>query len=73
MLFYHPYFFNIFIDDLASELTEKYSNDPLPHCLFYADDIKLNHENKKDMQKMLDICFKWAEENGMEFNIVGFP
>jgi len=44
-----PLLFNIFIDDLASELTERYPNDPLPNCLFYADDNKLNNENKDDM------------------------
>jgi len=64
-----PLLFNIFIDDLAQQLTNAYPNDPLPHCLLYADDIKLNHNNIKDLQNMLDICSTWAENNGMEFNI----
>eukprot|EP00833_Pecoramyces_ruminatium_P015064 jgi/Orpsp1_1/1189096/evm.model.d7180000069483.1 len=64
-----PLLFNVFIDDLAQQLTDTYPNDPLPHCLLYADDIKLNHNNIKDLQNMLDICSNWAEINGMEFNI----
>ena len=63
-----PLLFNIFIDDLARKLTLLYPNDPLPHCLFFADDIKLNHPDPNHLQKMLFECSKWADENGMEFN-----
>eukprot|EP00833_Pecoramyces_ruminatium_P012579 jgi/Orpsp1_1/1186611/evm.model.d7180000051921.1 len=64
-----PLLFNIFIDDLAMKLTLSYPNDPLPHYLFFADDIKLNHYSLSALQNMLNICSRWAEENGMEFNI----
>ena len=64
-----PLLFNIFIDDLAQEITQLYPNDPLPHCLFYADDIKLNHNDKEEIQKMLNICSAWAKRNNMKFNI----
>ena len=36
-----PILFNIFINDLATEITEKFPNDPLSHCLFYAEYMKL--------------------------------
>ena len=64
-----PLLFNIFIDDLAEYLNQRYPNDPLPHSLFFADDIKLNHKNKMSLQYMLRICSLWAKENGMEFNV----
>jgi len=63
-----PLLFNVFIDDLAIKLTNKYPNDPLPHCLLFADDIKLNHFDKIKLQEMLNICSNWADINGMEFN-----
>ena len=70
-----PLLFNIFIDDLASKLTQTFENEeekkkyPLPHCLFYADDIKINHSSASAIQEMLNICSEWADNNGMEFNI----
>ena len=63
-----PLLFNVFIDDLAEKITKKFPNDPLPHCLFFADDIKLNHWEELKLQEILNICSEWAHQNGMEFN-----
>jgi len=65
-----PFLFNIFIDDLASSLSSNWPNDPFPHSLFFADDIKLNHSSLEYLQDMPDICYRWSLDNGMEFNVL---
>lgn len=64
-----PILFDIFIDDLANKI-DQYStqSNPAPG-LFFADDIKLQHTDKKQMQNMLDDCYTWATNNGMAFGL----
>lgn len=64
-----PILFDIFIDDLAL-IIDQYStlSNPSPG-LFFADDIKLQHNNQNQMQKMLDDCYTWTLNNGMAFGI----
>jgi len=64
-----PLLFNIFIDDLASTLSFKWPNVFFPHSLFFDDDIKLNHTSLVQLQDMLDVCYRWSLDNGMEFNV----
>ena len=64
-----PFLFDLFIDDLAEELNSVELPNPLPHALFFADDIKLHHREPWRLQAMLDICYHWCISNGMTINI----
>jgi len=74
-----PILFNVFIDDLASELEETaIKNTPKqmfnatkfysPQLLF-ADDLLMQNEKKRIVQMMLTTAQDWSERNGMIFNI----
>ncbi len=40
----------------------------VPNHLLFADDTALHATNKKDMQKLFDICDKWIKDYGMIFS-----
>ena len=68
-----PTLFNIFFDDLVSQLKQKFAGAQfsfgthLP-VLAYADDLVLISNSAPEMQKMLDFCYSYARENEFEFN-----
>lgn len=61
-----PFLFNIFIDELAHELSR---GRFVTQSLLYADDIALKATNWKDAQQLVAVCEKWAFENGMTWGI----
>ena len=67
-----PILFNIFINDLLKELEESNLGASIWNIkistLGFADDIVLISDNKRCMQKLVDICQSWAAKNGMEFS-----
>jgi hypothetical protein len=63
-----PLLFNIFIDDLASELEGKTLLEN-GTALFYLDDICLKSKNQATLQSMLIICHNWSIKNKINFNI----
>ena len=68
-----PILFLLFIDDLVEALHESGLGIPLNKfimsVLAYADDITLMSLKVDKLQSLLDICFTWAENNGMEFSL----
>ena len=69
-----PTLFNVFFDDFICKLQNKFQGARFSFgkklsTLAYADDIVLLSSNPKEMQKMLDFCSKYAQENEFEFNI----
>jgi hypothetical protein len=61
-----PFLFNIFIDKLARDINK---NIKEPLALFFADDIVLKTKNIAETQKLIFICEKWANDNGLSFGI----
>ena len=68
-----PILFNIFINDLLEELHNSPYGAPMGDfriaTLGYADDVVLISNSKSNMQKLLDICDKWAKKNAMGFKL----
>ena len=67
-----PILFNILINDLLEELQESNYGASIGKLtistLGFADDIVLISDSKKAMQKLIDICVRWAAKNFMEFS-----
>jgi Reverse transcriptase (RNA-dependent DNA polymerase) len=61
-----PFLFNLYIDDLASNLNEGHE---VPRALLYADDIELKAMTVAEMRQMLRVCEEWAVEHKMEWGI----
>ena len=68
-----PVLFNIFINDLLIRLQDSKLGVTVGGIklsdLGFADDILLLTEEAEKLQVMIDICGKWAKENGINFNI----
>ena len=67
-----PYLFNIFVDDLSSELNSENIGCPFKDILFnhvfYADDLILISPSTKGLSKLLGVCEIFANRNHMIFN-----
>ena len=67
-----PILFIIFINDLLETLNDSGLGANIESliisCLGFADDIVLTSDCPKKMQKLIDICFQWAQQNHMKFN-----
>ena len=66
-----PILFNLFVNDLVAKLNElsgvgTITGDSL-RAILYADDICLLASNPSDLQALLNVCERWAEDNFMEF------
>ena len=68
-----PILFNIFINDLLVELHNSKAGAKIGRCcisaLGFADDVSLVADRPEKLQALIVICGKWAENNGMSFNI----
>jgi len=66
-----PLFFNIFFNDLITELKEAGVGTAVAGlimcCLFYADDIVLIAQTPQKLQILLDICYKYGQRFHMSF------
>lgn len=63
-----PLLFNVFIDDLVTQLTIPDNNGIVPNMAF-ADDIKVSAKTSAGNQALVTLCGEWAIRNGMIFNI----
>lgn len=67
-----PYLFNVFIDDLCIMLTNARVGCNLNGCfinnLAYADDMTLLSPSAGGLQKLIDICEKFANDNYLKYN-----
>jgi hypothetical protein len=61
-----PLLFNIFIDNLAMELNRGQSDI---RAMLFADDVVIKAKNHSEAQRLLDIAYNWARENGMTWGI----
>lgn len=65
-----PLLFNIFIDDLADQLTKFVDPEcPVPPALLYADDICLLARTPRRLQQLFNIVTRWGVENHMRANV----
>jgi hypothetical protein len=62
-----PALFNIFIEDLATKLTEEAGVDPLD-ILMYADDILVLCTSQPQMETAIRTIKEWSKANGMSLN-----
>ena len=67
-----PILFNIFINDLLTELENSGHGATIGKIhipvLGFADDIVLIADNPKKLQDLINICQHWASKNQMSFN-----
>lgn len=67
-----PILFNLFINDLLSDLNHSKSGATIgtEHiaALGFADDIVLISDNPRKLQQLINICQAWAKKNRMAFN-----
>ena len=62
-----PALFDIYIEDLAEELSLK-TGLSFEDILFYADDILILCQSPAQIKKCIEIIERWSELNGMELN-----
>ena len=62
-----PALFNIFVEDLSSELQDK-AGINLEDLLFYADDLLTLCTSQQQLRKAIQVIKKWSSENGMVLN-----
>ena len=69
-----PFFFNIYMNDLCSDLlnsnniyTPKISDLAIP-CLFWADDLVLISESKEGLQQHLNVLEKYCKDWKLSVN-----
>lgn len=62
-----PALFDIFIEDLSTELREKGGMD-IEDLLFYADDILMLCTSIQQAEKCIQIIEQWSAQNGMNLN-----
>ena len=62
-----PALFNIFIEDLSSDLREG-GDVNIEDLLFYADDILILCTSPNQVEKCIKIVEKWCTQNGMKLN-----
>ena len=67
-----PLLFNVYVDDLSVELTASRVgcniNEVFINHLIYADDTVILAPSPDALQKLIDICFKFADNNEMVVN-----
>ena len=68
-----PILFNVFINDLLSELQSSGAGIRLKCNRFisgmaYTDDLALFAETRKELQKLISICESWSNKNGIKFS-----
>lgn len=70
-----PLLFTVYIDDLARELDNTGAGLQLPRtqhhfaCQLLADDLVLTAPDVPSMQRLMDVCTRWARKWRMEFGI----
>ncbi len=68
-----PILFNLYINSLIKELNKEQIGLNIGKTkissLMFADDIYLNAKTPENLQKLLDICAKWADRHKLTFNI----
>ena len=68
-----PTLFLLFLDDLLEKLHESMLGITMRKfvlsVLAYADDVTLISLEINKLQRLLDICYSWANENGMSFGL----
>ena len=62
-----PALFNIFIEDLSTELQQK-AQISLEDLMFYADDLLALCSSQAQLRKAIEIIKNWSKENGMVLN-----
>ncbi len=72
MIHYHQ-LFNIFINDSVDDVNSLNLgvtiNGHRIGILLYPDDIVLQGETEKDLQKMFDSVYKWSKKYKIKFNV----
>ena len=63
-----PWLFLVYINDLAYILNGQIPTE-VPLGWFFADDIQLRGHSRAQIQRALDTCERWANANGMVFNL----
>ena len=67
-----PILFLVYINDLLIDLQNSVLGAKLGDisisCLGFADDIVLVSESPENLQMLIDMCQRWAQDNKMEFN-----
>ena len=63
-----PTLFNVFIDVLARALEATPRTWSSAPATLYADDVILRAINSPALQRLLDICTNWANNNNMVWN-----
>ena len=67
-----PHFFNVYVDDLSSQLNKLkvgcVLGDSIINHLLYADDIALISPSSAGLKKLLTVCEKFGKENNMLFS-----
>lgn len=66
-----PFLFDLFVDPVAWELHRSFPVAELGYhvALFFADDIKLHHENPAELQRAVSMLSQWSQANGMSANL----
>ena len=68
-----PLLFSIFLNDLLEKLNDSNLGAQIDiltiSTLGFADDIVLISDSPSKLQKLINICFEWSEQNQMEFKI----
>ena len=67
-----PLFFNVYMDNLSSQLSAQYigcsAGDVVVNHMLYADDIALFAPSAKGLQQLLDMCFTYGCSHDIQFN-----
>ena len=63
-----PVLFSIFIDVLAERLRQVPTTDTEWPGNLFADDVALFAKTEKGLQRLLDICSRWAADYGMTWS-----
>ena len=67
-----PILFTVYIDSLISDLKSSKAGCWIGHhyygCLVFADDIKLLSPSATGLQRMVDVCANFGDENSITFN-----
>ena len=67
-----PHFFNVYVDDLSSQLNKLkvgcVLGESIINHLLYADDIALISPSSAGLKRLLTVCEKFGKENDMLFN-----
>ena len=67
-----PLFFNVYMDNLSSQLCAQYigcsAGDVFVNHMLYADDIALCAPSAKGLQQLLDMCFTYGCSHDIQFN-----